>query len=151
MILKHSPGVQASNAPETEADDKVNHNEHLVSSSGDLDAVYGVGGVGKTHRRLKARHVTFIGFGGGIGTGLFIGTGSALAHAGPLGLLLAYAIVGAILWCVMESVGEIATLVSKTSLCAVRVQANARLTSFQLLDLSHISRLDSLIRLWASL
>lgn len=74
--------------------------------------VYGVGGVGNTHRRLTARHVTFIGFGGGIGTGLFIGTGSALAKAGPAGLLLAYIIVGAILWCVMESLGELATLVS---------------------------------------
>ncbi|GAA5941053.1 hypothetical protein JCM21900_001741 [Sporobolomyces salmonicolor] len=71
---------------------------------------YGVGGVGKTQRRLKARHITFIGIGGGIGTGLFIGTGSALAKAGPLGLLLAFIIVGMILWCVMESIGELATL-----------------------------------------
>jgi amino acid transporter len=85
--------------------------EVFVTGSGDLDAVYGVGGVGHTHRRLKARHVTFIGFGGGIGTGLFVGTGAALASAGPLGLLLAYSVVGLILWCVMESVGEIATLV----------------------------------------
>lgn len=50
--------------------------------------VYGVGGVGRTKRRLTARHVTFLGFGGGIGTGLFLGTGSALAKAGPAGLLL---------------------------------------------------------------
>lgn len=62
--------------------------EVVHSASGHLDAVYGVGGVGHTQRRLKARHVTFIGFGGGIGTGLFIGTGAALANAGPLGLLL---------------------------------------------------------------
>ena len=93
-------------------DQKPSTEEVLVSGSGDYDAVYGVGGVGNTQRHLKARHVTFIGFGGGIGTGLFIGTGAALAHAGPLGLLLAYSIVGAILWCVMESIGEIATLVS---------------------------------------
>lgn len=62
--------------------------EVVQSASGTLDAVYGVGGVGRTQRRLKARHVTFIGFGGGIGTGLFVGTGAALANAGPLGLLL---------------------------------------------------------------
>jgi len=91
---------------------KQNSEEVFVTGSGDHDAVYGVGGVGHTHRRLKARHVTFIGFGGGIGTGLFVGTGSALANAGPLGLLLAYSVVGLILWCVMESIGEIATLVS---------------------------------------
>ena len=62
--------------------------EVVQSASGELDAVYGVGGVGRTQRRLRARHITFIGFGGGIGTGLFIGTGAALANAGPLGLLL---------------------------------------------------------------
>ncbi|RDW58187.1 hypothetical protein BP6252_13598 [Coleophoma cylindrospora] len=84
--------------------------DFVHSASGELDAVYGVGGVGHTQRRLKARHVTFIGFGGGIGTGLFIGTGAALAKAGPLGLLLAFMIVGGILWCVMESIGELATL-----------------------------------------
>lgn len=77
---------------------------------------YGKGGVGRTQRRLTARHVTFIGFGGGIGTGLFIGTGSALASAGPAGLLLAYVVVGAILWCVMECLGEMATYVSPMSL-----------------------------------
>ncbi|KAK6611351.1 amino acid permease [Botrytis cinerea] len=71
--------------------------EVVHSASGHLDAVYGVGGVGHTQRRLKARHVTFIGFGGGIGTGLFIGTGAALANAGPLGLLLAYSVVGLLL------------------------------------------------------
>jgi amino acid transporter len=62
--------------------------EVVQSTSGAHDAIYGVGGVGRTQRRLNARHVTFIGFGGGIGTGLFIGTGAALADAGPLGLLL---------------------------------------------------------------
>ncbi|GAA6060668.1 hypothetical protein JCM10212_001224 [Sporobolomyces blumeae] len=79
---------------------------------GDKDVcVIGDGsGVGQTHRGLTSRHITFIGIGGGIGTGLFIGTGAALAKAGPLGLLLAFCVVGAILWCVMESIGELATL-----------------------------------------
>jgi amino acid permease len=33
---------------------------------------------------------------GMIGTGLFLGSGSALHHAGPLGALLMYALVGTV-------------------------------------------------------
>ncbi|GAA6050986.1 hypothetical protein JCM3770_005356 [Rhodotorula araucariae] len=61
-------------------------------------------------RRLNARQITFIGFSGGIGTGLFIGTGAAYAKSGPAGLLLAYCVVGSILWCVMQSISELGTL-----------------------------------------
>ncbi|KAK4051873.1 hypothetical protein OIV83_002578 [Microbotryomycetes sp. JL201] len=70
----------------------------------------GVGGVGKTQRKLTARHIVWIGFGSGIGTGLFIGSGTALANAGPLGVLLAYIITGFILWCVMQCICELAAL-----------------------------------------
>lgn len=118
---------------------KQNSEEVFVTGSGDHDAVYGVGGVGHTHRRLKARHVTFIGFGGGIGTGLFVGTGSALANAGPLGLLLAYSVVGLILWCVMESIGEIATLVN--GIKSDDKMRSLTMYSFLLLDHSLISQL----------
>ena len=33
-----------------------------------------------------------------IGTGLFLGTGGALASAGPAGILIAYSIMGAAFW-----------------------------------------------------
>lgn len=79
-----------------------------------LEPVLNVGGHGATQRRLQDYHVTMIGFCSGIGTGLFIGTGSAYANAGPAGLLLAYIVVGSVLWCVMQSVAELATVVSKT-------------------------------------
>lgn len=69
-----------------------------------------VGGRGATQRRLRNYQVTMIGFCSGIGTGLFVGTGSAYAKAGPAGLLLAYIIVGMVLWCVMQSIAELATL-----------------------------------------
>lgn len=39
-----------------------------------------------------------------------MGTGSAYASSGPAGLLLAYIIIGAILWCVMQSIAELATV-----------------------------------------
>jgi amino acid permease len=71
-----------------------------------------VGGQGGTQRRLPNYQVTMIGFCSGIGTGLFVGTGSAYANAGPAGLLIAYLLVGAVLWCVMQSIAELATVVS---------------------------------------
>lgn len=69
-----------------------------------------LGGRGATQRRLRNYQVTMIGFCSGIGTGLFVGTGSAYAKAGPAGLLLAYIVVGMVLWCVMQSIAELATL-----------------------------------------
>ncbi|EJD51922.1 hypothetical protein AURDEDRAFT_158765 [Auricularia subglabra TFB-10046 SS5] len=41
-----------------------------------------------------------------IGTGLFVGTASALHNGGPLGLFLAYAIMGTVCYSVMISLGE---------------------------------------------
>ncbi|KAH8169433.1 amino acid permease domain-containing protein [Sarocladium implicatum] len=71
----------------------------------------GVGGHGQTQRRLRGYQITMIGICSGIGTGLFVGTGSAYAKAGPAGLFLAYIIVGAVLWCVMQSISELATVI----------------------------------------
>ncbi|WWC88831.1 uncharacterized protein L201_003745 [Kwoniella dendrophila CBS 6074] len=57
-------------------------------------------------RSLKSRHLAMISIGGVIGTGLFLGTGSALSHGGPLGLFLGYALMGSICYSVMVSLGE---------------------------------------------
>ena len=61
------------------------------------------------HRGLRARQVTMIAIGGAIGTGLIIGTGSALAKAGPASILISYSIVGFIVYMVMCALGEMAT------------------------------------------
>ncbi|KAF3904747.1 hypothetical protein ABW20_dc0101757 [Dactylellina cionopaga] len=60
------------------------------------------------HRGLKSRQVTMIAIGGAIGTGLIIGTGSALAKAGPGSLLIAYTFMGFIVFLVMAALGEMA-------------------------------------------
>ncbi|OJA12045.1 hypothetical protein AZE42_06700 [Rhizopogon vesiculosus] len=57
-------------------------------------------------RQLKNRHIAMISIGGVIGTGLFVGTANALAHGGPLGLLLGYIVMGSIVYCVMITLGE---------------------------------------------
>lgn len=43
-------------------------------------------------RGLKSRHVTMIAIGGAIGTGLFLGSGSAIHSAGP-SIILSYLIL----------------------------------------------------------
>jgi len=47
--------------------------------------------------------VPFSSIGGVIGTGLFLGTASALMNGGPVGLLLGYMFVGTICYSVMVS------------------------------------------------
>jgi yeast amino acid transporter len=51
-----------------------------------------------------------IAIGGSIGTGLFIGSGAALAIGGPASLVLANTFVGAMLYCTIHALGEMATL-----------------------------------------
>jgi len=60
------------------------------------------------HRGIKARQISMIALGGAVGTGLIIGSGTALTRGGPLGLLLGYAFVGFICYLVMVSLGEMA-------------------------------------------
>lgn len=60
-------------------------------------------------RGFSARHLQFIAIGGAVGTGLFIGAGTALATAGPVSCLISYLFIGTILYSVMVSLGEMAT------------------------------------------
>ncbi|MER1958185.1 MAG: amino acid permease [Solibacillus sp.] len=57
-------------------------------------------------RDLKNRHVQLIAIGGTIGTGLFLGSGKAIALAGP-SIILAYLIVGIAIFFVMRALGEL--------------------------------------------
>jgi len=61
------------------------------------------------HRSIGARQLSMIAIGGAIGTGLFLASGSAIAQAGPGGAMLAYAIMGLAVYCMMQSLGEMAT------------------------------------------
>ncbi|MDO5087413.1 MAG: amino acid permease [Comamonadaceae bacterium] len=63
----------------------------------------------QVQRRLKARHLSMIAIGGCIGTGLFMASGAAIHNAGPGGALLAYAMVGLMVYFFMTSLGEMAT------------------------------------------
>ncbi|MEU2182842.1 amino acid permease [Streptomyces thermolilacinus] len=54
---------------------------------------------------LKQRHLSMIALGGVIGAGLFVGSGSAIAAAGP-SIIIAYAISGLLVMLVMRMLGE---------------------------------------------
>ncbi|MTH53432.1 amino acid permease [Bacillus mangrovi] len=60
-------------------------------------------------RGLKARHLTMISIGGSIGTGLFLASGTSIYTAGPGGALLAYTIIGVMVYLLMTSLGEMAS------------------------------------------
>ncbi|KAJ3267770.1 hypothetical protein HDV01_004041 [Terramyces sp. JEL0728] len=63
------------------------------------------------HRGLQSRHLTMIAIAGTIGTGLFLKSGDVIANAGALGALSAYVLAGISVFCVVMSLGEMATMI----------------------------------------
>lgn len=76
----------------------------VISSDVDVE----VGQEGQLHRKLKGRHMQMIAIGGAIGAGLFVGSGSALNAGGPASLLIDFIIVGVMLLCTVNALGELA-------------------------------------------
>lgn len=62
-----------------------------------------------TKRNIKSRHAQMIAIGGTIGTGLFVGSGQALAIGGPAFLFLAYCIISLLVYGVVTAVIEVCT------------------------------------------
>ncbi|GAA5873504.1 hypothetical protein JCM3774_002435 [Rhodotorula dairenensis] len=84
---------------------------NVVSNGGHYDGqVYeGVSRDMDLHRKLKPRQIAMIAIGGAVGTGLVIGSGTGLARGGPVGLLIAYIIMGSACFGTMMALGEMAT------------------------------------------
>jgi len=77
-----------------------NMNENRISTQADQQK--------KLKRNLKSRHIAMISLGGTIGTGLFLASGASIAQAGPGGALVAYAVIGIMVYFLMTSLGEMA-------------------------------------------
>ncbi|MFE3828792.1 amino acid permease [Streptomyces sp. NPDC059092] len=81
---------------------------------------------------LKNRHLSMIAIGGVIGAGLFVGSASGIAAAGPA-ILLSYALVGAMVVLVMRMLGEMAAArPSSGSFSAYADQALGRWAGFSI-------------------
>ncbi|MFJ8953312.1 MULTISPECIES: amino acid permease [unclassified Streptomyces] len=81
---------------------------------------------------LKNRHLSMIAIGGVIGAGLFVGSSSGIAAAGPA-ILVSYALVGAMVVFVMRMLGEMAAArPSSGSFSAYADQALGRWAGFSI-------------------
>lgn len=65
----------------------------------------------KLKRVLGPRHLSMIAIGGALGTGLLIGTGSALRTAGPAAISISYTVIGFVVFMVLSGLGEVATYI----------------------------------------
>ncbi|CAF9911335.1 MAG: hypothetical protein HETSPECPRED_000303 [Heterodermia speciosa] len=61
---------------------------------------------GQFHRSFTPHQVHIISLGSNIGSGLFIGTGAALAAGGPGNMVIAYLLVCTCVWAVLQSLSE---------------------------------------------
>lgn len=65
----------------------------------------------KLRKALEARHLSMIAIGGALGTGLLVGTGTALRTAGPAAIFITYSLIGFVVFMVLSALGEVATFI----------------------------------------
>ena len=108
LEMKFSDGIM-SKETEIDLDKKEDKNKNIVRRMIDsfkppLDGSYHSDNL---KRKLKSRHLIMIAIGGSIGTGLFVGSGKALATGGPLAMIIGWSIAGSQMVGTIHGLGEI--------------------------------------------
>jgi amino acid transporter len=103
---QHGPQTQIQSSFQRKWDSFINSFRAPVDLGPDVENTGGE--VQPSKNGLKSRHVLMIALAGGLGTGLLVGLGNALATAGPGACLLAYVLVGSMVFCTINSAGELA-------------------------------------------
>lgn len=113
MAASRTPSNGESPPPPSVSEKKLDDNVDIEGYSGGINESIAEGHVqqDRLKRALSARQVQMIAIGGTIGTGLFLGTGKSLATGGPASMLICYAIVGAIVFITMLSLGEMSAFI----------------------------------------
>lgn len=83
-LVKNTANEKIGSATDTELGDASSRDGETTVVTGN-----GVDTAGYA-RKLNKRQIMFMTFGAGIGTGLWVGTGTALKAAGPGGIAVAY-------------------------------------------------------------
>lgn len=109
----HEHNIQTSKEDKNEVERASNSQDEQLEVYGNLEQggkkTFTPGANTALKRRLHSRHMQMIAFGGSIGTGLFIGSGGVLASGGPGFLIIDFLLIGIMLYCVVMSLGEMAS------------------------------------------
>ncbi|KAG5301200.1 general amino-acid permease GAP1 [Histoplasma ohiense] len=98
--FRRDPNAQITKKEELSSQDKQYNLEAAVSNTASSPL----------QRKLRGRHLQMIAIGGSIGTGLFVGSGKALADGGAASVLIAFILVGVMLYSTVHALGEMAVL-----------------------------------------
>ncbi|KAG5748242.1 hypothetical protein H9Q72_008791 [Fusarium xylarioides] len=86
--------------------------EHVTSASNEQNPPDNLKGPApeKLARKIKHRHLQLIAIASCVGTGLFVGSGKALANGRPASLLIAFGLIGTMMYCTVNALGELGVM-----------------------------------------